>query len=193
MKKIVLICGLIAGLIAGGWCNLFIHINKDTMDFDGGMVYGYAAMILGFSLIFVGVKNYRDNNLGGYMTFGNAFKVGVLITLVASTIYVAMWLVDYYLFIADFGKHMTAYEVNKLQKAGASAAVIAKKVNEMKGFAEMYKNPFINGLLTYTEILPVGLIVSLIAALILKKKPKADKYCHCIKFELFIYFGGPYH
>ena len=39
----------------------------------------------------------------------------------------------------------------------------------------MYKSPLMFTLMTYAEIFPVGLIVSLIAAIILKKKGSAAK------------------
>jgi len=58
------------------------------------MLVGYAAMLLAFSLVYVGVKSYRDRENGGVICFGKAFQVGLLISLVASTIYVITWMID---------------------------------------------------------------------------------------------------
>ncbi|MDB5005209.1 MAG: hypothetical protein JWQ34_3434 [Mucilaginibacter sp.] len=174
MKKIVLVCGAIAGLIAGGWAVFYIYLCSNKMDFDNGEIYGYTAMIVAFSLVFVGVKNYRDNNLHGQISFGKAFQVGILIVMVASTIYVVLWLIDYYCFISNFAEIYTAHVLDKLKASGASTVVIAKKAKEMAEFSRMYKNPFFNAIMTYCEIVPVGLIVALLAALILKRKTKLN-------------------
>jgi hypothetical protein len=174
MKKIVIVCGLIAGFITGGWTVFFIYISQGSMDFENGMLYGYLSMLVAFSFVFVGIKNYRDNVQGGQITFGKAFKVGVLITVIASTVYVGLWLIEYFFVITDFTETYTAHELTKLKAAGASAAEIAKKSKEMAEFSQLYKNPFMNALMTYCEILPVGLIVALLAAAILRKKPEAN-------------------
>ena len=175
MKKIVLICGLIAGFIS---TSLFIGLmllgKAGEHDFENGMIYGYTLMILGFSMIFVATKITRDKHNGGEISFGKAFRVGLYITLIASTIYVIVWLIDYYCFVPDFAEKYSAHVIGKLKASGASATEIAKQTAEMVKFSAMYKNPFFNALLTYTEILPVGLIVSLISALILKRKKKAE-------------------
>jgi hypothetical protein len=170
MKKIVLICGLIAGLIAGGWAVFFIYLCNGNMQLANGMIYGYTAMLVAFSLIFVGIKNYRDNHLGGYISFGKAFRLGLLIAFVASSVYVVMWLIDYYFFIPDFDVTYGNHEVDKLIAKGASAADIAAKKAEMVKLSQDYKNPLFVIMMTYIEILPVGLIVSIFAALILKRK-----------------------
>jgi hypothetical protein len=171
MKKIVLICGLTAGLIAGGWAVLFISFCYRNMNLENGMIYGYTAMLLGFSLIFVGIKNYRDNHLGGYISFGKAFTLGLLIAFIASTVYVLMWLIDYHFFIPDFDQVYARHQIDQVKASGAGPAQIAATTAEMTQFVEDYKNPFYFIGMTYFEILPVGIIVSLFAALILKKKP----------------------
>lgn len=139
-------------------------------DFENGMIYGYASMIIAFSLIFVGVKNYRDKYNNGVISFGKAFKVGLLITLVASTLYVISWLINYHFFMPDFYDKYFARTLDQLKASGASAATIAEKTGEMKKMAEWSKNEFFIIIMTYVEILPVGLIITLIAALILKRK-----------------------
>ena len=44
------------------------------------------------------------------------------------------------------------------------------QVKEMADFATMYKNPFFNAMMTYAEILPVGVVVTLISSFVLKRK-----------------------
>ncbi len=172
MKRIIIICGLIAGGIVSAMMIITMAIYTSTGDFDNGMIYGYASMLLAFSLIFVGIKNYRDKYNNGIISFGKAFKIGFFITLIASTIYVIVWLIDYYFFIPDFGEKYAAHMLEKLKASGASEIEMAKQTKEMASFSEMYKNPFFNALMTYVEIIPVGLIVTLISSLVLRRKVK---------------------
>ena len=171
MKKIILVCGLISGIIVSVFMVSSIAVCYSSSDFEGNMLLGYAAMLLSFSLIFVGVKNFRDKYNGGFVSFGKAFQIGLLITLIASTVYVIVWLIDYYLFVPEFMERYTAHVMRELQQEGATAQELREKSVEMEGYREMYKSPLMVILFTYAEILPVGLIVSLLCALILKKKP----------------------
>lgn len=173
MKKNVLIYGLISGVIVASL--MLFNMNnlshcEGNMDYNKSMVIGYAAMLIAFSLVFVGIKNYRDKYNSGLISFGKAFKIGTLIVLIASTIYVGAWLVDYYCFKPDFMEKYAAHMIDELKKSGASAAKIEEKTKESAKMVQMMKNPVIHGLVTYTEILPVGLIVTLISSLILKRK-----------------------
>jgi Protein of unknown function (DUF4199) len=175
MKKNIIIYGIIAGIVVVipmlFVTNSIANSNGDV-DFDKGMLVGYASMLIAFSMVFVGIKNNRDKYLGGAITFGKAFKTGFFIVLIASTMYVVTWLIDYFFFIPDFTDKYAAHMLEGLKASGASAAEIEKQSAEMAKFGEMYKNPFFNALITYTEILPVGLIVTLISSLILKRKPQ---------------------
>jgi hypothetical protein len=173
MKKTILICGLAAGFISASlFIGLMLLGKAGDAHFENGAIYGYTLMILAFSMIFVGTKITRDKHNGGVISFGKAFRVGLYITLIASTIYVAVWLIDYHFFIPDFAEKYAAQAVETLKAAGASEAEVAKKTADMAKFSAMYKNPLFNALITYTEILPVGLLVSLISAWILKKGDK---------------------
>lgn len=170
MKKNVFVFGSIAGLIVSVLMLWSIAACYQNADFEGSMLLGYASMLLAFSFVFVGVKNYRDKYNDGVISFGKAFKVGLFITLIASTCYVVAWLIAYYLFIPDFMDKYTAHVLKMAEKGGATAAQMQQQVKDMEGYKEMYRNPVWVILLTYTEILPVGLIVTLISAGILKRK-----------------------
>jgi hypothetical protein len=172
MKKNNLVFGLIAGTIVSIVMNVGIDRCYETGDFEGGMLIGYASMLVAFSFVFVGIKNYRDKHLGGIITFGQAFKTGLWITLIASTIYVAVWMFDYYLFKPDFMDKYSEFMLAKVKESGAGAAEIEKQTAEMAKAKEMYKNPLFVVLFTYFEILPVGLLVAAISGLILKRKEK---------------------
>lgn len=170
MKKNVFVFGSIAGLIIAVFMMVSMAFMAKDPNFDMGMVIGYTSMLVAFSFVFIGIKNFRDKYNNGVITFGKAFKVGFFISLIASTIYVLTWLVEYYLFIPDFMEKYADHMLKQAQESGASAAEIAKKTEQMAGYKEMYKNPIFVILLTYSEILPVGLLVTLISALILKRK-----------------------
>jgi hypothetical protein len=171
MNKNTLVFGLIAGVISSVWFIASTFIDPANFDYDNGMLYGYITMLIAFAFIFVGVINYRDKFNGGAITFGKAFKVGLYISLIASTIYVVTWMLDYYFFIPDFLDNMEKAYISKQQASGASVEAIEKTRQEMAQYKEWYKNPLFTAALTYTEILPVGLIISLCAAAILKRKP----------------------
>ena len=170
MKKNILTYGLICGLIISVLMAVNLTICSKSGDFDNSILVGYASMIIAFSLLFVGIKNYRDKYNGGVISFSKAFKVGFFITLIASTIYVLVWLLEEHFFFPDFMEKYTAYEINKLQASGISATQLANKTKELEQAKEMYNNPVIKILMTYAEILPVGLVVTLISSLILKRK-----------------------
>ena len=173
MRKNIIIYGLIAGIVVSilmlSIVNYISHC-KGNVDYDTSMLIGYASMLIAFSLVFVGIRNYRDKYNQGVISFGKAFKIGSMIVLIASTIYVVAWLIDYFFFIPDFIEQYSAHELDKLKASGASQIEIDKEAKEMSSFARMYKNPFFNAMMTYEEILPVGLIVTLISSLILKRK-----------------------
>jgi len=172
MRKTILIYGLVSGAIVSTIMIASIQIYNSNPNFEPSMLIGYASMLIAFIMIFVGVKNYRDQSLGGTITFGKAFKMGLLIMLIASTIYVITWLIYYYGFNPEYMEKFSAKVIDNLAKEGASAAAIAEQKAQMKMWSEMYQNPFFVILLTYSEIVPVGLLVTLFSALVLKRKPE---------------------
>jgi hypothetical protein len=178
MKKNILIYGLISGILVSIFMlasvNYLSHC-EGNVDYDTSMLIGFASMLIAFSLVYVGIRNYRDKYNGGVISFGKAFKIGILMVLIASTIYVIAWLIDYFFFIPDFMDKYSANELAKLKASGASQLKIDEETKKMAKFASWYQNPFFNAMMTYIEILPVGLIVTLISSLILKKTIKNDK------------------
>jgi hypothetical protein len=174
MTRIVLIFGLIAGGILGLFMVIMIplcvngHANLERSE-----LLGYTMMILAFILVFFGVRSYRENIAGGSITFAKAFQVGIFITLVACAVYVITWEIMYWGFIPDFGERYAAGMIAKAQASGASAAKLAAMKAEMAQFVVAYKNPLYNVGMTFLEIFPVGLIMTLIAAGFLRRSRTA--------------------
>ena len=173
MKKTVLTFGLIGGAIMAAMMFATLPF-MDKIGFDRGEILGYTTMILAFLLVFFGIRSYRENVGGGQVTFGRAFAVGILITMVACVCYVVAWEIIYFKFMPDFVDKYAGYAVEKVRASGASQQVIDAKLEQMKSFKAMYDNPFINAAITFVEPFPIGLIVTLISAGVLRKKKIAE-------------------
>jgi len=168
MKSIILKNGLIGGLIVSAFMIYGTVSLMSNSDFQPNYILGFGGMILAFVFIFVGIYQYRrDNN--NTIDFKSALVVGVLITLVISTIYVLVWLIEYYTFFPDFIEKYNAFQLDEAKKTISNPELLAQKEEEIKQFGELYQNPVMVILITYTEILPLGLFFALLAALILKR------------------------
>lgn len=181
MRKIVIVYGLISGLIVVAMFQIWMFFyQKGVFDFENGEIFGYGSMIVALSMIFFGIKSYRDNHNGGSIRFWKGVQVGLLISLIASFIYAAGW--EIYVrtspdTVNAFLEKYTEHYIDKLRKGGAAPEEINQTVSEMGSFREMYQNPLIRFGITIIEILPVGIIVTLISAALLRKKellPAAD-------------------
>jgi hypothetical protein len=169
MKKTVLTFGLISGAVMSALMLLTMPFI-DKIGFDRGYVVGYTSMVLAFLLVFFGIRSYRENVGDGYISFGRALGVGLLITLISCICYVITWEIIYFNFLPDFVDKYGSYVVEKARASGASAEQIAKQVEEVKQFKIMYANPLLNVAMTILEPLPVGLILTLVSALILRRR-----------------------
>ena len=139
-----------------------------------GLIVGYTGIVVSLLLVPFGIRSYRENVGGGHITFGRAFAVGILITLISCICYVVAWEIVYYNFLPDFMEKYTAYMVEKARAAGANQQTIEATVQEMKNMKAMLDNPLINAAMTFIEPFPVGLIITLVSAAILRKKPRSN-------------------
>ncbi|MCA6361637.1 MAG: DUF4199 domain-containing protein [Bacteroidetes bacterium] len=169
MKKIALVYGLIAGAIFFANIVVLISLMHNNPKYEGSLLVGYTIIVLTFSLIFFGVKNYRDKLSNGIISFGKAFKLGLFIMLIASTIYVLTWVIGSSIFVPDFMERYSESVIAEATKTGQDVAAVTK---EMEEFKAMYKNPLFMMMMTYLEVLPAGLLISLVSALMLKRKTK---------------------
>ena len=169
MKKVILTFGLISGVISSVLMSITITFQH-KIGYDKALFIGYTNIVLAFLLVYFGIRSYRDNVGSGQITFGKAFTIGICITLISCMFYVVTWEINYFNFMPDFMDKYAAHDLDKLKAAGASAAAIQAKIEQARKFKEMYANPFINAAMTFIEPFPVGLVITLISAAILRKR-----------------------
>jgi hypothetical protein len=169
MKKTILTFGLISGAISSLMMVATVPF-ADRIGFDKGAVIGYTAIVLSFLLVFFGIRSYRDNDGNGQITFTKAFAVGISITLISCICYVVTWEVLYFHFLPDFMDKYGAYMVEKLKASGAGPAAIQAQLQQVKKYKEMYDNPLLNAAMTFIEPFPIGLVITLISAAVLRRK-----------------------
>ena len=172
MKKTVLTFGLIAGVIISVLSGSSLLLANKISSVHS-VTLGYTIMVASFLLIYFGIRSYRDNDLAGQISFGRAFACGILITLVTTVCYVAMWEVLYFNFMPHFMDGYFAAQIHKVQSSGLDPATIAAQVAAIHRSAQLYQNPFVNMAYTFIEPFPVGLIITLISAAILRRKAPA--------------------
>lgn len=173
MKKIVLTFGLIAGLIISVLMGGSLLI-ADKIGSGHSMVLGYTMMVASFLLIYFGIRSYRDNTLAGQISFGRAFLCGLLITLITTICYVAMWEILYFKFMPHFMDSYFAAQIHRVQSAGLDPATTAAQIAAIQRSKQSYQNPFVNMAYTFMEPLPVGLVITLISAAVLRRKSSGD-------------------
>ena len=170
MKRIVLVYGLIGGLIIFTLMTLnllFVH------NFDYGEVLGYSTMVIALSTVFIAIKQQRDKQLNGTINFGKAFLTGLYISLITSAFYVIGWMLISTVIMPDFCDKMVAAMATKMKAdKSLNPAELVKKLKQVNDMKEMLKNPFVSSGIAFMEIFPVGLLITIISALLLKRKPR---------------------
>jgi len=166
MTRYALTYGAISGAIAA--IVLTVSIAAGTSNHTTSLWFGYLVMLVALSLIFIGVKRYRDMDCGGVIRFGRAFALGLAIAAVAGLVYALVWesylQLSGYDFMADYTKSI----LDGMRAEGATPAAIEAKAAEMNAMAESYKNPLFRIPMTFIEIFPVGFLVALISATLLR-------------------------
>lgn len=168
MKRIVWTFGLISGGILAAM--MLITLPFESLYSSVSEIVGYTTMVLSFLLVYFGVRSYRDNIGGGVVSFGRALAVGLSIVAIASLCYVATWELVYYKLSPDFGRKFESAAVAKARASGGDPAEIDRRVAEAERFLKLYRNPLVNSAITFLEPLPVGVVIALVSAGVLRRK-----------------------
>jgi len=174
MRKTIVTFGLISGAIS----SLLMVATVPFMHRVGfdkyGYLIGYTGMVLSFLLVFFGIRSYRDNVNGGQITFAKAFAVGILITLISCVCYVVTWEILYFNFMHGFMDKYYASRIEKIKASGASPEAVQAQIQQVERLKVLYENPLFNSFMTFIEPLPVGLVMTLLSASILKKRQQTQ-------------------
>lgn len=170
MTNIIFLYGTIAGLVVISVLVASIAAGGGHADASSNaLLFGYLTMIVALTLIFFGVKRYRDRDLGGVIKFVPALLMGLAIAAVAGVIYVAVW--EVYSAATNnayFDGYMTAY-INGEKAKGLSGTKLEELIAKMNAIKVRYNtDPLYRMAVTFSEIFPVGAIIALISAALLR-------------------------
>jgi hypothetical protein len=174
MKNVILRYGIISGIVIASIMLISTLIVKglgnEKASFEYGMIIGYTNMLLAFSAIFFAMKKYRDTQNDQKLSIKDGILIGLGITVIATIFYSLMWLFVYYNIIPNFMEEYSAYVLEKLEADGATSAAIEQHNKDIESFKAMYNSPFSVFLITLIEPLPVGILVTFVSTLVLRRK-----------------------
>ena len=170
MLRSVLVYGVVAGLIVG------VPLFGLTVAMNGypetrySAVIGYSIMLVALSTVFVAIKRYRDETLGGVIRFWPAFGLGLGISFVAGVFYVVAWEAAVAATHMDFAGRYANAIIEQQKAKGVTGEALANVVAGMERFKAQYANPLYRLPMTFAEIFPVGVLVSLVSAGLLRNR-----------------------
>ncbi|MEM6909483.1 MAG: DUF4199 domain-containing protein [Pseudomonadota bacterium] len=167
MLRYTFIYGAIIGMVVIAFMVAVLAVQGGDDVFSSELA-GYAVMLAVLSLVFVGIKRFRDIEYGGVITFVQGAGVGIGISAVAGLFYAIGW--EFFLYATDFA-FIETYSNSlraEIDEQALSSSERAAKLAEIDAGAAMYRNPLIRLPITFIEIFPVGVAVALVSALILR-------------------------
>jgi hypothetical protein len=134
-----LVYGAIAGAIASAI--IVATIAFKLPNHTHSLWFGYLVMLAALSMMFVGMKRYRDVECGGVISFGRALGLGIGMALVAGITYALGWELYSRLSGWDFMADYSASILEGMRAKGASSAALQAKAEELRQLAAQYRNP----------------------------------------------------
>jgi hypothetical protein len=166
MIRMIFSYGLIAGLIVG--VEMFLVTTSLPLEGPWSMVVGYLTMLVALSMVFIAIRRRRDLTQGGVIRFWPAFGMGLGISFVAGVLYVAAWEATVAYTHMDFASIYAQSVIAQAKAHGATGDALQKVIDQMDQFKVQYANPLYRWPMTFIEIFPVGVLVSLISAALLR-------------------------
>lgn len=168
MWKRIAVYGIAAGAIVGAQFTAVMALSQGREVGAWGVAIGYATMLLALSLVFVAVKRQRDLALGGVIRFLPALAMGLAISTVAGIIYATTWEAILAVTGMDFAGDYARQIIEQQKAKGLTGPELEKLIRDMETFKAQYAQPLYRFGATFLEIAPVGVLVSLVSAGLLR-------------------------
>src|SRR5215510_1631170 len=135
MRRVILIFGLLAGALISVFVIVMIGLWEKNGTVLHSELVGYASMVIALSMVFFGIKSYRDNYQKGAIKFWKGIQIGALITIIASLMYTITWETYNRVNPAGYASFMNNYcemYIGKVKAKGASAAVVEQTIKSIQ-------------------------------------------------------------
>lgn len=171
MKNVLIRYGIISSIIVCLLMLISFPLMKNPENYSLAEIFGFTSILLSLSTIFIAVKTYRDKHNNGKVKFGKAFLIGLYISLIAGAMYALTFTVYNSLNGDPFGSFYRDYSMSEIEKLNLEPLQKQEKIAELEKNIAMFGNPMVMFLMAmFVEYVPMGLIVSLISATVMKKK-----------------------
>ncbi len=167
MLKLILTYGVIAGAIV---CiplfSIILIVGCEASAWS--MVVGYLTMLVALSTVFLAIKQVRDTMRGGVIGFWPALGIGLAISAVAGVFYVLAWDLTCWVGHLDFAGSYAKAMIDGQKAKGVTGPALAAYEAQMDQFKVQYADPLWRWPMSFMEIFPVGVLVSLVSAGVLR-------------------------
>ncbi|MGY0390973.1 DUF4199 domain-containing protein [Bizionia sp. KMM 8389] len=168
MKKNIFKYGLYsAGLLTVLFSLAFIF--ETALSFSVSEIIGYISITIALSFIFFGIKTFRDEINKGLLSFLKAFKIGVLISLFPAFTFGVINVVYSNFINPNFSTEYYNDSIEKL-RISLPEADFQEKLLELESQKALFENPLFNFVIMGVTVIFMGVIISIISGLILKRK-----------------------
>lgn len=145
----------------------FLVFGNST-DFGTREVVGYAAIVISLLFVFFGIRHYRDKENGGTLSFGKGLQAGVLITLIPAAVFGLFSVVHTEVIDPNFTETYYSHYLAEQQKM-LSPEKFEQVKAEFEAQRAMFENPVFNFFLMFLTVFVIGLIITVISSLVLKR------------------------
>lgn len=161
--------GLVAGVIALITMFVSVSLSGNELTYKQSEIIGFGGQFVAFSTIVFAILKYKKEN--GSISFGEAFKIGMIITGIATAFWVIGWLI-YVSINPEVVEAMFSKQMEMIRNSSGTEEEIAKKLEDASAMQESYKNPLVKIVVSIIEIFPTGLAVTLVTALFAKTRKR---------------------
>jgi len=168
LKKIVLTFGLISGAISAALMAVTTSLIS-RVGYDKAELIGYTGIVLSALVVFFGIRAWRETVGAGRIGFGRGLAVGLLITTISALCYVAAFQLLYFKLMPGWGDQFVASMIEKEEKAGATPERMGKVREQAAMIKRLLDQPLTNAAVSFIEPFPIGVVVSLVAAGVLRR------------------------